>query len=746
MTRFLTNMALVALFATGSCHAGDAAPAIPATHGLTGEASVIDGDTVTLKAGALEAVLATNANTDWHGGGYNGMARLVDQDQGEPLFIPFYAGFNFEHIFDGQDAGFAPRGGKLSLWRFGERSAGIYRAAADCPWGLESMTRFTMVAPHAIDVDFAAVPTRAKFANDYIGMFWASYINNPRDRAIYFLGRDKGDRKGPSRWITATSPAHDAQSTHVASFEPAAWKSLDSGKWPGLAAHFSDYEFDALFFFGRVRRMVWIQMFDERVVSDTQTLRFSQSPVGGGNLNPAWDFHVIARPYTVGVPINWRARCIYKPFVSAADVLREYLAWSGRKDLKAPAEEPRRGDLLAPASIQRTVVVAGDPVRITKAGFAWVDLPKPIPKQAGEAVGVWFDKGTGGANRYGKKPSHWVYWAVDAAAPKAGDRLGFGRFGYPIFSGYRTGAGVEKMREEAGGGEDGTSTGLMFDPLLQDHAGGEVKVIWWYGYEGAERRNSSADCGGAECSAHGLERVAPATVTVLFPEQPLRPTGCGGPREKTERTEARRALHLLTFKNLCFLLFKRNLSPWLPMPVMAIIGRNAGWADSRQGMGENLGTSGLPAATAQGSAARWRWLGRGFAFRQERFDERLLEIEGFGEILAAVGVLFAEHLFLDEVEYHVAHILALAHPPFGHQRGGHRPELLQRVIAVAGEQLGSADMADLAAIGFGHLLERKVERVLEEKIGMRVKPLVAFQNRNDGLLELLRLHGEQIAG
>jgi hypothetical protein len=29
---------------------------------------------------------------------------------------------------------------------------------------------------------------------------------------------------------------------------------------------------------------------------------------------------------------------------------------------------------------------------------------------------------------------------------------------------------------------------------------------------------------------------------------------------------------------------------------------------------------------------------------------------------------------------------------------------------------------------------------------MRVKPLVAFQNRNDGLLELLRLHGEQIAG
>jgi hypothetical protein len=270
----------------------------------------------------------------------------------------------------------------------------------------------------------------------------------------------------------------------VASFEPPVWKKLDISKWPGLAANFSNYEFDALFYFGRVHNMVWVYMFDAQAISSTQTLRFSQSPVGGGNLNPAWDFHVVARPYKVGSPIRWRARCIYKPYVNAADVLQEYVSWSGRKDLKTPVEEPRRGELLAPASVNRTVVRVGEPIKITKTGFAWVDLTKTIRKHTGEAVGVWFDKGAAGANRYGKKPTHWVYWAIDAAAPKAGEKLGFARFSYPIFSGYRTCAGIEQKREEEGGGEDGTSSGLMFDLLLQENAAGEVKALWWHGYEG----------------------------------------------------------------------------------------------------------------------------------------------------------------------------------------------------------------------------------------------------------------------
>jgi len=479
-------VALLIVMTGASVMAAENAPPNTAPAGaLTQGATRIDAQTATLKAGDLEGTVVTNANTDWHHPGYNGMARLLHKGQAQPLFIPHLAGFNFEHIFDGQDAGFSPRGGKLSLWRFGEQSVGLYRAPEDCPYGLESMTRFTLVAPNYIDVEFTAVPRKAKYASDYIGMFWASYINNPRDRAINFLGRDTDDAKSPSRWITATSPAHDDQSTHVAGFEPAVWKSVDTQKWPGLAAHFSKYQFDAPFYFGRVRNMVWVYMFDSKAISDTQTLRFSQSPTGGGDLNPAWDFHVVVRSYKVDQPFSWRARCIYKPYVSAADVLKEYLTWSGRKDLQTPAKEPEHGEMLPPSSVNVTVKSIGQAIRVDKTGFQWFKLATPLKKDKGESVGVWFSAGkSGGANRYGNKRTHWVYWAVDIKEPKAGQELGMGRYGYPIFTGYRTAAGVEKLRTEEGGGEDGTSTGLAYDPLLQESAPGEVNAFYWYGYEG----------------------------------------------------------------------------------------------------------------------------------------------------------------------------------------------------------------------------------------------------------------------
>lgn len=146
---------------------------------LTRGATRIDGKSVTLKAGDLEAVIVGNDKLDGHGGGYNGISRLVHKSQPRPLFIPFYSGINFEHVFDGQDAGFAPRGGKLSLWRHGAQSAGIYCPASESPWGLESMTQFTLIEPCGIDIEFTAVPRLAKFASDYIGMFWGILHQRP---------------------------------------------------------------------------------------------------------------------------------------------------------------------------------------------------------------------------------------------------------------------------------------------------------------------------------------------------------------------------------------------------------------------------------------------------------------------------------------------------------------------------------------------------------------------------------------
>lgn len=485
MTKTAKITTVAALLAHAPVLAQTTPPAEPAKADLTTGATRVDAKSVTLQAGDLEAVIVGNDALDGHGGGYNGISRLVHRSQPRPLFIPFYSGINFEHIFDGRDAGFAPRGGKLNLWRYGPRSAGIHCPAAESPWGLESMTRFTLVEPCAIDIEFTAVPRQAKFASGYIGMFWASYINGPRDRSIYFLGRAKGDTKSPARWISALSPAHDVRSTHVAAFEPPVWKTLDTRKWPGLAANFSDYEFDAPFYFGRFHDMAWVCMFDKACISETQTLRFSQSPVGGGGLNPAWDFHVVVRPFKVDQPFTWRARCIYKPYVSAADVLKEYLDWSGRTDIKPPAGEPKPGEALPPESIERSIVSLSEPIKVTKTGCQWFKLAAPLRKGARESVGIWFDAGkNGAANRYSKQSTHWVYWAVDLNDPQPGRKLAMGRHGYPVLTGYRKAGASGPHREETGGGEDGTSRGLLFDPFQQEDAACEISEVYWHGYEG----------------------------------------------------------------------------------------------------------------------------------------------------------------------------------------------------------------------------------------------------------------------
>ena len=179
--------------------------------------------------------------------------------------------------------------------------------------------------------------------------------------------------------------------------------------------------------------------------------------------------------------------------------------------------------------------------------------------------------------------------------------------------------------------------------------------------------------------------------------------------------------------------------------IVGLIGRGLG----RRPAGHHAGpATAAPLAGVLGSHLAVRGAlacGAAFRFGRNGFtsDPRNRRL---GKILAAVRVLFAEHLLLDEMEHHVAHVLAFPHAPFGHQRGGHRAELFEREIPEALQQLRPAHMARLAAIALGDALEREIQRVLEEKIRVRIETLVAFQDRNHGLFKLHRLHENQDAG
>ena len=90
-----------------------------------------------------------------------------------------------------------------------------------------------------------------------------------------------------------------------------------------LVNHFSNYRYTLPFFFGRFHNMVLAYMFES-----SEVIRFSQSPTGGGKTNPAWDFHLIIPDLKKGREYIYRARLIYKPFISEEDITSEYLSWS----------------------------------------------------------------------------------------------------------------------------------------------------------------------------------------------------------------------------------------------------------------------------------------------------------------------------------------------------------------------------------------------------------------------------------
>jgi hypothetical protein len=273
--------------------------------------------------GMINAVFVDNtAFGEDHRAGYNGIAELTHRSQDSSVFVPFYAGFNLEHIFGGDslDELFEPRKHPMELFRISENEAMLYQSPTPLS-GVESQTVFRLTDSHYIDVDFRFIIHNGDFfQHGYAGLFWASYIHQPRDKKIYFRGRKAGsDSAG---WIAAYSDRHGYRSTHLGMFEKEEIYFAPNFN-ARLASHFSDYRFDQSFYYGRFHNMVLAYMFKPE-----KGIRFSQSPTGGGEHNPAWDFQFIVPDFEVGKEYSFQARIMYKAFVGENDVQKEFEAWN----------------------------------------------------------------------------------------------------------------------------------------------------------------------------------------------------------------------------------------------------------------------------------------------------------------------------------------------------------------------------------------------------------------------------------
>ncbi|MDA8967690.1 hypothetical protein N9F76_00205 [bacterium] len=276
---------------------------------------LIEEHHVKLKRGDVSVIVADNNAIDIpelpnHRAGYNGIASLKHTRQAKNVFVPSIAGLNFEHIHDGTKAHlaekFEPRKFPMQLRRIDQYTVELYQAPTG-NWKLESCGRYSLLPDGTIEYTFECIPRANDYSKGYIGLFWASYINKPEDKAIHFKGRRK-DTDQSSHWIKATTPSHGVESTHQPSGTTNTIE-VDADFPLTLVGNLSNHEYVDSWYYGVSRTMALAFMFRPQ-----DEIWFAQSPSGGGNGNPAWDFQWFIRDVQVGKSYGFTMRAAYTPF------------------------------------------------------------------------------------------------------------------------------------------------------------------------------------------------------------------------------------------------------------------------------------------------------------------------------------------------------------------------------------------------------------------------------------------------
>ncbi len=315
--------------------AGAETPTLTSLSDPTVKYRVAEKPYVILQRADIRAVVADNRPVDdavlpGHRAGYSGVASLSHTKRRENLFVPAVAGLNFEHIHDGtvQDRRilFEPRNAPMELRVIDASTVELYQKPTP-HYGLESCTRYRLLDDGAIEMRFECIPRRAAFVNGYVGLFWASYIHRPESLDIHFRGH--GANEAPAgRWIRGVTPAHGQLSTHLASDDRR--QLVHDPAFPlTLVFNRSNYRYREPWYFGVSHGMAFVQMFRPK-----DRIRISQSPSGGGQGNPAWDFQYMILGYEVGHCYQMVMRAMYVPYQSPEQI--ERVSEPHRRALAAP--------------------------------------------------------------------------------------------------------------------------------------------------------------------------------------------------------------------------------------------------------------------------------------------------------------------------------------------------------------------------------------------------------------------------
>lgn len=272
----------------------------------------------------FSAVAGDNGALGEHRACYNGLFSLGAPGKGASPFVPLYAGLNLEHYFDARprpDDGlvfFEPRNAPMTFRKVDDRTAELYQPETPV-YGVESRMRFTFSEPYYVDAQFTCTPHKA-LRGGFLGCFFASYINAPEDKSIYFLAA--GSSLDSPKWNQFCTQQHDRDSTVMWERDELPVEFERGGTT--LYNCISPLRYAEPFFYGRWRDMVLIYIFERGA-----PIRFAHSPSGGGSTpdgtdtNPAWDFQFFAPDAKPGREYGFKMRLVYKPWAGRDDVLSE---------------------------------------------------------------------------------------------------------------------------------------------------------------------------------------------------------------------------------------------------------------------------------------------------------------------------------------------------------------------------------------------------------------------------------------
>lgn len=271
---------------------------------------------VVLKRGNIEAVVVDNSAVNdailpLHRAGYSGLAKLTHKTRSENLFVPGYAGLNFEHILDGtipadRKTQFEPRNHPMELRVINKHTVELYQSSTFLH-ALESCQRFEMLPDGTIQLTIEVAARKPSFSNGYINLFWASYIHQPESLDIHFPDE-------ANRWIRGVTPAHGTLSTH---------RSISDNRdfphdepFPLTLVHsFSNHRYFEPWYFGVNHGLAFVQIFRAK-----DQVRITQSPSGGGKGNPAWDFQFYVSNFEANHIYQFVMRAAYLPYTSPEQV------------------------------------------------------------------------------------------------------------------------------------------------------------------------------------------------------------------------------------------------------------------------------------------------------------------------------------------------------------------------------------------------------------------------------------------